>query len=377
MTNVLQAFQTINSTIGRSSVILRAQRLGEQDEYGFLRITNGFVTPGLTCVTLPINVLLIGTFLRGRLSKPAPLTLGAIAIIEILSSTCNLIPSIYFYTLGYGEEYTPFPWCLPRDILFRIVPAVCRTWSLNLIVLLALQRVLLVKRPYRINVYFTSKKTIIFIIIAGIVAVGSNIPMMIMVNIFSEIHVQSFLQPNKTIIGCTVERVNITNIGVSDLVSKIFSRIIPSSLLVIFDAYLLMTIKRTMQSKLLNLGMQEQQLSRRNSETNRLTLIIFSIICCILVVDIPGMSVHFYFIYANEISCRKCNLEKLFGVLYLCDLLVYSSSFFIYCSLSKDFRHYIYSCDSHSDRSIFNIKSFKLSLKPRTHEKQHVSKSTV
>lgn len=196
------------------------------------------------------------------------------------------------------------------------------------IVLLALQRVLLVKCPYRINVYFTSKKTIIFILIAGIVAVGSNIPMMIMINIFSEIHVQSFLQPNKTIIGCTAERVNITNIGVSDLVSKIFSRIIPTSLLVIFDAYLLMTIKRTMQSKLLNLGMQEQQLSRRNSETNRLTLIIFSIICCILIVDIPGMSVHFYFIYANEISCRKCNLEKLFGVLYLCDLLVYSSSFF-------------------------------------------------
>lgn len=82
MTNVLQAFQTINSTIGRSSVILRAQRFGEQDEYGFLRITNGFVTPGLTCVTLPINVLLIGTFFRGRFSKPAPLTLGAIAIID-------------------------------------------------------------------------------------------------------------------------------------------------------------------------------------------------------------------------------------------------------------------------------------------------------
>ena len=362
MTIIVPLFQTMNSTPEQVGDFLRAQRMADQEEYGFLKITNGFISPGFACIILPVNILLIVTFIRGRLHKPVHLTLAAIAIVETLSSIFNLIPSIYFYTLGYGEEYTPYAWCFSRDVLFRILPFLCRTWSLNLMVLLALQRVLVVKRPYHVNVYFTARKTIMFIVIAGVVAFLSNIPLILMLQTYSEIPVQSVFQPNKTIIGCTPKKVNIISIRVSDLLYNIFSRIIPVCLLIIFDACLLRTIKYTLRPKLFKLGMQTIQLNRRNSESNRLTLVIFTIICSILVVDIPAMSVHFYLVYAQGIPCRKCSLEKLFGVLYILDLLVYSSSFLIYCCLSKDFRRRISPCYNHF--SGFPKNSFKLSLKP-------------
>lgn len=322
----------------------RPQRLKDHPEYEFMKISLGYISVVVSCVIFSINIFMITIFFRAGLRKPVHKILISIALIENLSIIVNLIPSIYFYTLGHGEEYTHFDWCLPQVLLSRTIPGLCRTWSLNLMVLLALQGLLVLVRPYHVNSYFTPKKTVAMIFVVGIVACGANVPMILKLDKHSKYTVQSFILPNITIFGCLRERTKILGIQISDILFVLFSKVIPIATLVFLDICLLVKLHRITRRRSTNLGMQKQQICRQNSQSNRLTSIISIIISCILLVDVPGLVLHTYILYSGNISCRMCQLDKLFSVIYILELMAFSSSFTIYSCMSRSFRISISRC---------------------------------
>lgn len=317
---------------------MNAHRLGAHREYGFIKITHGYISVILTCCIVPINILMIATFYKGKWRTPAHKILVNIALLESLTGLTNIVPSVYFFTLGYGDEYTPFHWCLPRELLSRIIPSFFRTWSLNLMVLLALQRLLVVKRPFQVGNYFTSKKTITQIGFAGIIALGGNFPPFLSLGDYTAISVMSILQPTETIIGCVRQKSNIINQKVADLLLVVISKIIPILLLAVLDVCLIRTLQRRAHKQTNNLGLHQHQVSHRHKESNRLTLISTVIVCCILTTEMPALICHMYFSYSENISCKRCVLEKLHGILHPIGIIVYSLSFVVYCCLSKRFR---------------------------------------
>lgn len=124
----------------------------------------------------------------------------------------------------------------------------------------------------------------------------------------------------------------------------LFSKIIPIAILVFFDICLLVKLHRITRRRSTKLGMQKQQMCRQNSQSNRLTSIISIIISCILLDDVPGLVLHTYILYSGNISCRMCQLDKLFSVIYILELMAFSSSFTIYSCISISFRMSISTC---------------------------------
>lgn len=350
----------------------RPQRLEDHPEYKFMKISQGYISVGVSCVFFLINIFMITTFFRAGFRKPVHKILISIALVENFSIIFNLIPSIYFYTMGHGEEYTHIDWCLPQVLLSRIIPGLCRTWSLNLMVLLALQGLLVLLRPYHVNAYFTPKKTVAMICVAGIVACGANVAMILSLSKHSEYTVQSFNQPNITILGCLRERTKILSTEISDILFVLFSKIIPIAVLVFFDICLLVKLHRITRRRSTKLGMQKQQICRQNSQSNRLTSIISIIISCILLVDVPGVVVHTYILYSGNISCRMCQLDKLFSVFYILELMAFSSSFTIYSCMSRSFRTSISRCLTPKSRlkeqtsNSLSIQALSVNNKPMT-----------
>lgn len=81
-------------------------------EYEFMKILLGYIFVVGFCVIFLINIFMIMVFFCVGFCKFVYKILILIVLIENLSIIVNLIFFIYFYILGYGEEYIYFDWCL-------------------------------------------------------------------------------------------------------------------------------------------------------------------------------------------------------------------------------------------------------------------------
>lgn len=81
-------------------------------EYEFMKILLGYIFVIVFCVIFLINNFMIMIFFCVGFCKFVYKILIFIVLIENLSIIVNLIFFIYFYILGYGEEYIYFDWCL-------------------------------------------------------------------------------------------------------------------------------------------------------------------------------------------------------------------------------------------------------------------------
>lgn len=58
----------------------------------------------LDMIVIPTNILLIVVFVRGNFCSPSHVVLIAIALANIIQMLSTMVPSIYFYGLGFAED---------------------------------------------------------------------------------------------------------------------------------------------------------------------------------------------------------------------------------------------------------------------------------
>lgn len=59
----------------------------------------------LKMIVISTNILFIAVFVRGNFCSPSHVVLIAIALANIIQMLATMVPSIYFYGLGFAEEF--------------------------------------------------------------------------------------------------------------------------------------------------------------------------------------------------------------------------------------------------------------------------------
>jgi hypothetical protein len=317
----------------------RAIRLAANDAFEIEKIFYGYITVPLTVIIVPVNILLIFLFVRGKFHTSAHGILIAMALLQCVTAISRSILSVYFYILGYAEEYIQYSLCVPYVVFQRIIPALAVTWYLYLTALLGIQRCIVVTFPYSANRIFSRKKTVIYIFVLGILATSIFVPGMIDAP-FDPITVNSFLQPNTTILSCRRSK-PIVNVQVKSTLLTVLGKILPIALLVILNTYLVYKLKKVRDWRRKQGGGQEQQVKRANSSSDRMSLVTSCVIFAVLVVDFPALVVHLYFSYSENVSCRVYALDTLLAIISPIDMILFFSTWVIYCCLSSRFRQYV------------------------------------
>lgn len=81
----------------------------------------------LEMIVIPTNILFIAVFVRGNFCSPSHVVLIAIALANIIQMLSTMVPSIYFYGLGFAEEFVPYAWCAMHNLLEIRIPKICTT----------------------------------------------------------------------------------------------------------------------------------------------------------------------------------------------------------------------------------------------------------
>lgn len=320
-------------------VSTRAIRLAANDAFEMEKISYGYIIVSLTIIIVPVNMCLIFLFVRGNFRTSAHGILIAMAVLQCLNAMSRCIPSIYFYTLGHAEEYTPYSLCVPHIVLQRLIPGIAVSWYLYLTVLLGIQRCVVVTFPYRANRIFSRNKTVIYILVLGILAASIFVPGLIDMS-FQSVTVDSFIEPNTTIRSCRRGK-PVVNIKITSTLITVFAKLLPLTLLVAMNTCLVYKLRKIRNWRTKQGGGQGEQVKKVNSSSDRMSLVTSCIIFAVLVVDVPALIVHLYFSYSENLSCKACSLNILLAIISPVDMVVFFSSLIMYCCLSSRFRRYV------------------------------------
>ena len=159
----------------------------------------------------------------------------------------------------------------------------------------------------------------------------------------------SRLDPNSTVtwLGCLEERASfvVENINVYYNVyywfRVIFIHIIPCSVLVVLNAFLVQAMRIARQRRLKLLSQNRKSECRRLAENNLTTMMLVSVVGLFLVVEAPLAGILIVLIVDNTFDLDLLDdWSRLMVPLFinLCILLSYPLNFFVYCGMSRQFR---------------------------------------
>jgi hypothetical protein len=306
-------------------------RMTLPEEYDMKTIVYGKVVPALALMIVILNILMIVVFWRGRFRSPSHVVLIGIAICNMLYMISIVIPSVYFYGLGFGNEYVPYDWCVPFHILFISVPKICSMSALYLTALLGIHRFLIVSFPIKAKSILKVKQTVCIVIVIIILVVTVNLNRMLNLQHLHEVFVNSAVETDKVVSGCRWTRRPKNDLLV---VLMEITVILPISVLIIFNTLLIRLLFRT-----ISIRRELAQNDDREESLKRMIVLTSAIVTSVIIVSVPDLVVR-SILYATGNQCRNCFVNKSKFTVYMqcAHMVTYSANFFIYSFLSKMFR---------------------------------------
>lgn len=301
------------------------------EEYDFKAFMYGKVVPAIVLLIVTLNILMMIVFWRGRFRSPSHVVLIGIAFCNMLYMISLVIPSVYFYSLGFGVEYIPYVWCIPFHILFFSLPNICSMAGLYLTALLGIHRFLIISFPIKARSFLKVKQTVCIVIFFIVLTVSVDFNNMLNLQHIDEVHVNSTVVTGKTVSGCTWTRRPKTDLKT---VLMEFSVVFPISILIIFNTLLIRLFFKTSSAR-----REISQNADREDNVRRMIVLTSAIVTSVIVVSVPDIVVK-SLLYANGNHCKNCFVNKSqFTAFMQCAVMVtYSANFFIYSFLSKKFR---------------------------------------
>ena len=101
---------------------------------------NGYIAPVLIMLTVITNSLVIAVLLKKHMRSPTNVLLAGMALSDMLTGVIPLPIFIYFFSMGYYQDFVPYSWCFPYKLLYENIPTIFHTASIWLTVGLAVQR---------------------------------------------------------------------------------------------------------------------------------------------------------------------------------------------------------------------------------------------
>jgi hypothetical protein len=351
----------------------------------------GYAVPPLAIIILFTNFFMVWILLKRHMRSPANTLLVCIAISNTLAIVFPVAPFVYFYTLGFYEDFVPFAWCRAFFNLVHVFPLLCNMASLWSTVALACMRCYSVWRPLHAKSTITPVRTYITIVAIYILSTLAYTPT-IFEYTFIPLSAPSLINPNTTIVSCHLQQTR-THLSESfcnfhTWVQIIFTSLLPWFLITFPDFGLLYKLKKTETERkiLMDESCDHREDSKEKPLVSKTKLIsgrrmtswmIFIVVSMIWLVEIPfAVSFTLYQSHTNGDVMRNHLGSSVVFVLLL-KYISYPIIFMIYCFMSQKFRQTfaeMFMCSSKSKYSLHSTKKASRDSCSESSKKQSISK---
>ena len=302
-------------------------------------ILQGYVIPPLTFVVLCINIYMLTVFYRGRFNTPTHVILVAIAMADMIDGLSVSIPAVYFFTFGMYKDYVTYNWCSAYIAMSLVIPTSAHCISLTLTVLLAFQRLLFIKLPFKAKTICSRRNTLIVIFAAAMYGIILNFPYFYYFKMSGK-HMKSKIDPLKQVYVCVRYIPEVSSETIT-LLRITFDKYIPTFILVFISILLIYEIRKLSKNlQKLTSSTKQAKTSQRIQQNRTLALLTALVAVSVLVVELPGTVFSLIISYGefDVISCKECVNQLNFLIIHIVILVLYPSNFLIYCFVSDKFR---------------------------------------
>jgi len=311
-------------------------------------VVNGYVSPLLVLFTVVTNGLVCLVLLRKHFRNATNSLLIAMAISDTLTGVLPLPCFLYFYTAGRYVEWMPRSWCFVFFCLTDYLPTVTHTASIWLTVTLAFQRYICVCRATTAKPAYTVRNILYGIGIIYLLAVSSHGIRFAELQ-FYDVRVTSLVDQLVEVDACAydfaqfVQRHEKVYFNVYYWYRVIAIQLIPCAALVVLNALLVRTIQTAQRrrNQLRREGIRCKAECRRLSDSSSTTLMLVIVVGILLLVEIPMAVFLAVTLIENTFSVQIVNRDTTQVAALLVNVLVllsYPLNFFVYCSMSQQFR---------------------------------------
>ena len=331
--------------------------------------------PAVALLTLLTNGLACGVLVRRRMRSASNAILAALSVSNTLTALAPAPVYLHFYALGHHTEFLAIGWCTPYTLLASYLPSSFHVVSVWLTLLLAVQRYLHVCRSgsggRRTNSWARPPMSRIGLMIAALFLLGPLFNVLQLVMHTCEPVTVPSRTAGVSIDGRHLQYTNMTSyvtglrlLGehykqvtlLQHWAHVLFVNFLPSLLLIIFNALLILEIRRSIARRArLRSGSSCTQSSPhsnsngaiakpkrrvRRGESQSTTLMLVTVLCISLVLEVPlGLTrivQTLSFTFGWGLSERR--FKKLALLLNALIVVSYSANLLIYCAMSRLFR---------------------------------------
>lgn len=198
----------MTETSNRSSSMNLALHLKSEspEVYDFNVTIYGYILPSIAFIVITVNILMIAVFARGNFRSATHVVLIGLAAANIIQVISIIIPSIYFYDLGFAEEYVPYYWCALRNLLLTSIPKISTIWARLLTTILSIQRYIIVSFPIMARSILKVKRTIVIIAVLLCISVLFNLKPLLGYKNIKKVYLNSTVTAGKEVSGCIWQR---------------------------------------------------------------------------------------------------------------------------------------------------------------------------
>lgn len=314
----------------------------------------GYVVPPLALLVLVTTFFMVRVLLKKQMRSPANIVLICIAISDTITIILPVVPFVYFYTLGYYQDFVPFAWCRVFFNFVHVFPLLSNMASLWSTVALAFMRCFSVWRPLHAKSTITPFRTYLSIGCIYVLSVLVYVPTMFEYT-FIPLSAPSLMRPNSTILSCHLQKSPAHSSQkfcfIHTWIQIIFTSLLPWFLITFPDMGLLYKLKkREYERKTLS---DETRVTKNVSNETKLTAeyhavraagrkrttwMIFLVVSMIWLVEIPFAVSFTLYLSHTDGDVMRSHLGSSVVFVFLLKYVTYPVVFLIYCFMSQNFR---------------------------------------
>ncbi|XP_063429154.1 sex peptide receptor-like [Mytilus trossulus] len=340
-----QLLDMINTTMNLSSNVSSEMGLHVlSDPKGYLVIVNGYVVPILAIVVLIANVIVILVLRRQQTYGASQAGLVSVAISDTL--TLLLPAPFYFYQYALHHYYVDYVLCEPVDWISIYLPTITHTASIWLTVLLTAQRYLYVCHPFVARELCTLRNTTISIAITYVIACLTHL-----VRAFVMYYIQfDYFDPTRNTSATTCERGYKewldpdTYMGVYMMIRIVLIQFVPCIVLIFLNVRIVNGLQDVVNKKMRLHNKSESSISAVKENT-RVTIMIVFMAAVTLLVELPSGIILSFYVSPFITNVEVFDVNTLNSMQIIANLVIifsYPMNFFIYCSMSAEFKQTLY-----------------------------------
>lgn len=305
----------------------------------YLVIVNGYIVPILAIIVLLANVIVIVVLRKQQTYGSSQAGLVSVAISDTL--TLILPAPFYYYKYALKHFYVDYNLCETVDWFSLYLPTITHTASIWLTVLLTAQRYMYVCQPFLARELCTLKNTTIAIIIIYVFACLTHIVRAFAIDNLPYEYID---MRNKSGVTCEQQYkqwIDIETYMVTYMIIRIILiQFIPCIMLIFLNVRIVNGLQNVTNKKMRLRNKSESSISAVKENT-RVTIMIVFMAAVTLLVELPSGVILCFYVSPYINGTIVVDMNTLTSMQVIANLVIifsYPMNFFIYCSMSAEFR---------------------------------------